>query len=84
MDITKYAARPESYDNLSEFQITNFFANASITRAQCDDFAAQLLDGSVSATPVQGGNNYTVESKEVLKVVQFRSSQVDMAKLELA
>ncbi|RKK10613.1 hypothetical protein BFJ66_g18281 [Fusarium oxysporum f. sp. cepae] len=84
MDVTKYAAEPESYDILSEFQISDIFSKASITKAQCDDLAAQLLGGPVSATPIQGGNSYTVERKNVPKVVQFRSSQLDMAKLELA
>ena len=82
--IAKYAVGPESYDILSQVQISNFFSsNTSSTRDQCDDLAAKLLGGPVSATPIQGGNSYTVEGKEVPKVVQFRSSQLDMAKLGL-
>jgi hypothetical protein len=83
MDVSRYAAGPESYDKLSEFQVSNFFNNTSITKTQCNELATQLLEGPVSATPIQGGNSYTVESKNVPKVVQFRSSQLDMVKLEL-
>ncbi|KAH7190877.1 hypothetical protein DER44DRAFT_707834 [Fusarium oxysporum] len=84
MDISRYAADPKSYDKLSEFQVDSFFTNASVTKVECDEFAAQLLDGPVSATPIQGGNSYTVESEHMSKVVQFRSSQLDMKKLEIA
>ncbi|GKU08177.1 unnamed protein product [Fusarium langsethiae] len=84
MDVTKYAAGPESYDILSDFQISNFFANTSITKTECDDVGATLLGGPVSATPIQGGSSYTVERMNVPKVVQFRSLQLDMAKLRLA
>lgn len=85
MDAAKYAVGPESYDILSRAQISNFFSsNASRTRDQCNDLAAELLGGPVSATPIQGGNSYTVERKEATKVVQFRSLQLDMAKFGLA
>ncbi|KPM42263.1 hypothetical protein AK830_g4295 [Neonectria ditissima] len=84
MDVAKYAVGPESYYMLSQAQISDFFSsNASGTRDQCSDLAAELLGGPVSATPIQGGNSYTVERKEVCKVVQFRSSQLDMARLGL-
>ncbi|KAI1318807.1 hypothetical protein F5Y16DRAFT_391573 [Xylariaceae sp. FL0255] len=85
MDIAKYAVGPQSYDILSRAQISTFFAsNASVTRNECDDLAAELLGGPVNATPIQGGNSYTVEREEAGKVVQFRSSQLDMAKFGLA
>ncbi|KAI0455010.1 hypothetical protein F5B21DRAFT_514340 [Xylaria acuta] len=85
MDIAKYAAGPESYVILSRVQVSNFFSsNTSGTRDQCNALAAKLLGGPVSATPIQGGSSYTVEREEAPKVVQFRSSQLDMAKLELA
>jgi hypothetical protein len=85
MDVSKYAVGPESYDILSQSQIFNFFSsNASGTRDECDNFAAELLGCPVSATPIQGGNSYTVENMDASKVVQFRSSQLDIAKLELA
>ncbi|KAI1308062.1 hypothetical protein F5Y03DRAFT_351020 [Xylaria venustula] len=85
MDIAKYAVGPQSYDILSRAQISTFFAsNPSVTRNQCDDLAAALLGGPVAATPIQGGNSYTVKREEACKVVQFRSSQLDMAKYGLA
>ncbi|KID60224.1 Protein kinase-like domain protein, partial [Metarhizium hybridum] len=83
MDVAKYAVGPESYDILSRVQISNFFSSNACTKHQCDDLAAKLLGGPVSATPIQGGNSYTVERKEATKVVQFRTSQLDMAKLGL-
>lgn len=83
MDVAKYAVGPEGYDILSRVQISNFFSSNACTKHQCDDLAAKLLGGPVSATPIQGGNSYTVERKEATKVVQFRTSQLDMAKLGL-
>ena len=84
MDIAKYAVGPESYNILSQVQIANFFSsNAPTTRDECDDLAAKLLGGSVSATTMQGGSSYTVERDEV-SVVQFRSLKLDMAKFGLA
>jgi hypothetical protein len=85
MDVAKYAVGPESYDILSRVQISNFFSShASCTKSQCDHLAAQLLGGPVSATPIQGGTSYTVERNDAPQVVQFRSLQLDMTKLELA
>lgn len=85
MDVAKYAVGPESYDVLSRTQISNFFSpNASVTRDQCDELAAEVLGGPVSATPIQGGNSYTVEKEAAPKIVQFRSLELNMAKLRLA
>ncbi|KAF7557656.1 hypothetical protein G7046_g5996 [Stylonectria norvegica] len=54
MDIAKYAAGPESYDVLSAAQISNFFSsNLSNSKDQCDELAAGLLGGPVTATPIQ-------------------------------
>lgn len=85
MDVAKYAVGPESYDILSRVQISTFFSsNASRTKDQCDALAAKLLGGPISATPMQGGSSYTVGRKDVPKVVQFRSSQLDMTKIKFA
>ncbi|KAI0188087.1 hypothetical protein F4808DRAFT_454269 [Astrocystis sublimbata] len=68
MDIAKYAVGPQSYDILSRAQISTFFAsNPSVTRNQCDDLAAALLGGPIAATPIQGGNSYTVKREEASK-----------------
>ncbi|OAA37000.1 Protein kinase-like domain protein [Metarhizium rileyi] len=83
MDVAKYAVGPDSYDILSRVQISNFFSSNACTKHQCDDLATKLLGGPVSATPIQGGNSYTVERKGATKVVQFRTSQLDMAKFGL-
>ncbi|KAI1779168.1 hypothetical protein F4818DRAFT_241234 [Hypoxylon cercidicola] len=83
MDIATFAAKPESYDRLSEAQILTFFSNTSTTREQCDKLAAELLRGPVSRTPVQGGTSYTVQRQQVRKVVQFRAFKLDMERLGL-
>lgn len=85
MDISEYAVGPEDYDVLSRWQISNFFASKPpATKEECDSLAAGLLGGPVSATPMQGANSYTVERNGVSTIVQFRSSLLDMEKLELA
>jgi hypothetical protein len=84
MDVATFAAKPESYDRLSRAQISNYFSsNTCATREQCDKLAAELLGGPVSATSIQGGTSYTVQRHQVRKVVQFRSSKLDMIHLGL-
>jgi hypothetical protein len=84
MDVATFAAKPESYDRLSRAQISIFFSsNTSATREQCDKLAAELLEGPVSATSIQGGTSYTVQRHQVRKVVQFRASKLDMIHLRL-
>ena len=84
MDVATFAAKPENYDRLSQAQISIFFSsNTSTTREQCDKFAAELLGGPVSITPIQGGTSYTVQRLQVCKVVQFRASKLDMIHLGL-
>lgn len=83
MDVAKYAVGPESYDNLSRHQVSEFFsANTSCTLEQCNDLAAKLLGGPVSATPIQEGGSYTVEAEGAIQVVQFRSRPLDIAQFE--
>lgn len=85
MDITKYAAKPESYDRLSTAQIINFFQkHEAITKDDCDSIAAMLLDSPVSPTPVQGATSYTLEADHVPKVVQYRTHKLRTKLLELA
>lgn len=82
MDISKYAVGPESYDPLSRMQISKFFSShAPGKKDECDNLAAKLLGGTVSATPMQGGSSYTVERDETFKVVQFRFSKLDMERM---
>jgi hypothetical protein len=84
VDVATFAAKPESYDRLSRAQIASFFSsNISATREQCDKHAAELLGGPVSATPIQGGTSYTVQRRQVRKVVQFRASKLDIIHLGL-
>jgi hypothetical protein len=84
MDVVTFAAKPESYDRLSQAQISIFFSfNTSATKEKCDKLAAKLLGGSVSATPIQGGTSYTVQRYQVGKVVQFRASKLDIIRLGL-
>jgi hypothetical protein len=84
MDGTTFTAGPESYDRLSQAQISIFFSsNTSATREQCDELAAKLLEGPVSATTIQGGTSYTVQRHQVRQVVQFRASNLDMIHLRL-
>ncbi|KAF2021831.1 hypothetical protein BU24DRAFT_457759 [Aaosphaeria arxii CBS 175.79] len=84
MDITKYAAKPESYDRLSTAQIRNFFQkHEAITKDDCDSIASMLLDSPVSSTPVQGATSYTLEADRVPKVV-YRTYKLRPKVLELA
>jgi hypothetical protein len=84
MDVTTFAAGPESYDRLSQAQISIFFSsNTTATREECDKLAAELLEGPVSATAIQGGTSYTVQRHQARQVVQFRSSELDMIRLRL-
>jgi hypothetical protein len=70
MDVTTFAAKPESYNRLSLVQISTFFSsNTSATREQCDKLAAKLLGGPVSAIAIQGGSSYTVQRPQARKVV---------------
>lgn len=88
MDISMYAAGPDSYDNLSAFQISQFFErHAPTTRDDCNRLAADILGSSVTPTPVQGTTSYTVSaigSDQATKVVQFRSKMLDMELIGLA
>ncbi|EEQ30019.1 hypothetical protein McanMca71_007960 [Microsporum canis] len=85
MDISRYAAKAESYERLSTFQISQFFKRHVFnTREDCDRLAANILNGLVSPTPVQGATSYTVAAAGSRKVVQFRSSKLDMECIENA
>ncbi|EGC47476.1 conserved hypothetical protein [Histoplasma capsulatum var. duboisii H88] len=85
MDISKYAVRTESYERLSTFQISQFFKrHEPITRDDCDHLAVYILSSRVSPTPVQGATSYTVAAAASPKVVQFRSSKLDMERIEFA
>jgi hypothetical protein len=84
MDVATFAAGPESYDRLSQAQISIFFSsNTTVTREECDEVAAGLLEGPVSATAIQGGTSYTVQRHQAHQVVQFRSSELNMIRLIL-
>lgn len=70
---------------LSKFQTSNFFKkSAPTTKQECDEMAEQLTGMSVYATPVQGGDSYTVVASDETYVVQFRAndSPLDMRFLE--
>lgn len=85
MDVTQYAAKPESYDRLSAAQIQNFFEkHGAITKENCDGLAVKLLNSSVTPTLVQGATSYTVAADHVPKVVQFRTYKLDMKLIDLA
>lgn len=88
MDISKYAAEPDSYDILSAFQISRFFErHGPTTRNDCDRLATDILRCPVTATPVQGASSYTVAavgSNGASKVVQFRSKKLNVEFIELA
>lgn len=84
MDVSGYAAKPEAYDALSAYQITNFFNEHGLVRDEIDHFAANLLGSPVSATLVQGATSYTVSGEETAQVVQFRRSQLPMKQIEVA
>lgn len=84
MDVATFAAKPESYNRLSQAQIFVFFSsNTSAAREQCDKLAAELLGGPVSSMPIQDGTSYTVQRHQIRKVVQFRASKLDMTHLRL-
>lgn len=68
-------------------EISQFFSQASTTRAECDNLARTMFGGMVDPVPVQGGTSYTVvagPNRE--KIVQFRylDAQIDMRMLDLA
>jgi len=84
-NIFKYAAKAGSYDALSAYQISQFFKrHVSTTKDNCNRVAADILKSPVSPTQVQGGQSYTVaaDSGLVPKVVQFRSSKLDIELIE--
>jgi hypothetical protein len=84
-DISRYAAKPGSYDRLSTFQISQFFKrHGSTTKDDCNRVAANILKGPVSPTPIQGAQSYTVaaDSSQVPKVIQFRSLKLNIELVE--
>lgn len=84
-DITKYAAKPDSYDRLSAAQIGDFFKkHEAFTQEYCNRLAANLVKSTVSPTLVQGATSYTVVADNAAKVVQFRTHELDMLSIELA
>jgi hypothetical protein len=86
-DISRYAAKPGSYDRLSAFQISKFFKrHDSTTKDECNRVAADILKSPVSPTPIQGVTSYTVaaDSEQVLKVIQFRSLKLNIELVEYA
>jgi hypothetical protein len=84
MDVTTFAAGPESYDPLSQAQISNFFSsNNSVTREQCDKLAVELLGGPIFPTAIQGGTSYTVQRNQFHQVIQFRALDLDIIRLGL-
>lgn len=85
MDISKYAAKADSYDRLSAHQISQFFIrHNSTTKDECNRVAANILKSPVSPTQIQGGQSYTVaaDSRQAPRVVQFRSSKLDIELIE--
>ncbi|KAF2672888.1 hypothetical protein BT63DRAFT_436729 [Microthyrium microscopicum] len=53
-DISRYAAKPSSYDRLSAFQISKFFKrHKSTTKDECNRVATNILKSPVSPTPIQ-------------------------------
>jgi hypothetical protein len=86
-DVSRYAAKPSSYDRLSAFQISQFFKrHTSTTKDDCHRVAADMLKSPVSSTPIQGAQSYTVEadSDQVPKVIQFRSLKLNIELVEHA
>jgi len=86
-DISRYAAKPDSYDRLSSFQISQFFKrHISTTKDECNRVAADILKSPVSPTPIQGAQSYTVAagSGQVPKVIQFRSLELNIELVEYA
>lgn len=77
-----YAVKAGAYDALSAYQITKFFKEHRLARDEADLFASELLGCPVSATPMQGATSYTVSGTQVAQVVQFRSSQLSLSKIE--
>jgi hypothetical protein len=87
MDIAKYAATAESYDPLSVSQISQFFErHESTTKDDCNRMAANILKSTVSPTPIQGAQSYTVtaDSSLIPKVIQFRSLELNIELIEYA
>jgi hypothetical protein len=87
MDISKYVPKADAYDRLSAHQISQFFnRHQSVTNDRCNRLAADILHSPISPTQVQGGSSYTVtaDSDQARKVVQFRSSKLDIEIIELA
>jgi len=86
-DISRYAAKPGSYDRLSAFQISKFFKrHESTTKDECNRVAADILKSPVSPTPIQGATSYTVaaDSGQIPKVIQFRSLKLNIELVEYA
>ena len=86
-DISRYAAKAGSYDRLSAFQISKFFIrHGSITKDECNRVAADILQSTVSPTPIQGATSYTVaaDSEQVPKVIQFRSIKLNIELVDYA
>ncbi|TAQ84463.1 hypothetical protein B7494_g7212 [Chlorociboria aeruginascens] len=86
-DISRFAAKPDSYDRLSAFQISKFFKQQeSTTKDECNRVAADILKSPVSPTPIQGAASYTVaaDSEQVPKVIQFRSLKLNIELVEYA
>jgi hypothetical protein len=86
-DISRYAAKPDSYDRLSTFQISQFFKrHESTTKDDCNRVAAEIIKSPVSPTPIQGAQSYTVaaDSGQVPKVIQFRSLKLNIELVEPA
>jgi hypothetical protein len=84
-DISRFAAKPDSYDRLSAFQISKFFKqHESITKDECNRVAADILKSPVSPTPIQGATSYTVaaDSEQVPKVIQFQSLKLNMESVD--
>jgi hypothetical protein len=85
-DISRFAVKPSSYDRLSAFQISKFFKQHRSTKDECNRMAADILKSLVSPTPIQGATSYTVaaNSRQVPKVVQFRSLKLNIEIIECA
>lgn len=86
-DISRYAAKPGSYDRLSAFQISQFFKrHKSTTKDDCNRVAANILKSPVSPTPIQVAQSYTVaaDSGQVSKVIHFGSSKLNIELVEYA
>lgn len=88
-NISRFAAKPDSYDRLSAFQISKFFKqHESTTKDECDRLAADILKSPVSPTSIQGASSYTVtaaaNSERVPKVMQFRSRKLNLELVQCA